>query len=189
MTRLQLTAPTVEPITLAEAKAHLRVESDHEDELIQDLIKAARQEAERQTSICMIRQDWRLFLDHWPEHGVLELPVRPLLNVQEIRVFDAQGEAHILASNTYMVDRYASRPRIRVDIMPSAQQQLNGIEIDIRCGFGEAGADVPDLLKRAILVLVAHWFEFRGTYSAKEQPISIPPLFDRLIASERMVRI
>lgn len=189
MTRLQLTAPAVEPITLAEAKAHLRVETTHEDELIQDLIKAARQEAERQTSICMIRQDWRLFLDYWPDHGMIEVPIRPLVSVEEIRIFDAQGTAQILGSDAYMVDIYATLPRIYAIAMPSAQQLLNGIEIDMRCGFGEAGADVPDLLKRAILVLVAHWFEFRGTYSPKDQPVSIPPLFDRLIASERVVRI
>lgn len=189
MTRLQLTAPAVEPITLAEAKAHLRVETDHEDGLIQDLIKVARQEAERQTSICMIRQDWRLFLDCWPEYGLLEIPIRPLVSVQVIRIFDAHGNAQILPVEAYMVDAYATLPRIHAIAIPPAQQQLNGIEIDIRCGFGDAGADVPDLLKRAILVLIAHWFEFRGTYAPKDQPVSIPPLFDRLIASERMVRL
>lgn len=189
MTRLQSAAPAVEPVTLLEAKAHLRVDSDHEDGLILDLIKVARQELERQTALCLIDQNWRLFLDHWPICGSIELPLRPVKEVTEIRVFDHEGNATLLDNSAYVLDAYGQVPKLHMQKTAIPTQKHNGIEIDIVCGFGSAGNDVPDILKRAILVLVAHWFEFRGTYTPKDQPVSIPPLFDRLIASERLVRL
>jgi uncharacterized phiE125 gp8 family phage protein len=65
---------------------------------------------------------------------------------------------------------------------------MNGIEIDFTAGFGEAGTDVPDLLRRAILALVAHWYEFRGVYDAG-QPVSYPAGYDRMISSYRARRL
>ena len=62
---------------------------------------------------------------------------------------------------------------------------MNGIEIDFLAGFGEAGTDVPDLLKRAILTLTAHWYEFRGVLGAEDQPASYPAGYERLIAGYR----
>ncbi len=43
---------------------------------------------------------------------------------------------------------------------------MNGVEIDFSAGYGEAGTDVPDLAQRAMLMLVAHWFEFRASFGA-----------------------
>jgi uncharacterized phiE125 gp8 family phage protein len=66
---------------------------------------------------------------------------------------------------------------------------MNGVEIDFSAGFGEAGADVPDLLKRAILLLVAHWFEFRAGFGPADQPASYPAGYERLIAGYRAGRL
>jgi len=48
---------------------------------------------------------------------------------------------------------------------------------------------VPDLLKRAILLLVAHWYEFRGAVSADQQPVSLPESYRQLIVGFREVRL
>jgi len=66
---------------------------------------------------------------------------------------------------------------------------MNGIEIDFTAGFGEAGTDVPDLIKRAMLALVAHWYEFRASFSGREQPVSFPPGYERLVAPWRLRRL
>ena len=65
----------------------------------------------------------------------------------------------------------------------------NGIEIDLICGFGDFGIDVPDTLKRGILMLVAHWYEFRGAVPPSQQPVSLPPGFDSLMAPYRRVNL
>ena len=63
---------------------------------------------------------------------------------------------------------------------------LNGIEIDFTAGFGESGTDVPDTLKRALLLHVAAMFEYRGAVSAADQPAVLPEGYDRLLAPFRM---
>lgn len=66
---------------------------------------------------------------------------------------------------------------------------MNGVEIDFTAGFGEAGTDVPDLLRRAILLLAAHWYEFRTGFGPEDQPVSYPPAYERLIAGYRERRL
>ena len=61
--------------------------------------------------------------------------------------------------------------------------------LQVRAGFGEAGTDVPDLLRRAILVLVAHWYEFRASFGPGDQPVSYPQNYERMIAFYRDRRL
>ena len=63
MTLFRTVEPALEPVTLAEAKAHMRLGHDSEDALIAGLIRAARDEVERTTGTALIDQDWRLALD------------------------------------------------------------------------------------------------------------------------------
>src|SRR4051794_386751 len=60
------TQPTVEVLTLAEAKAHLRVDITDDDDLITELIVAARESCERWVSRSFLTTTWRLTLDHFP---------------------------------------------------------------------------------------------------------------------------
>jgi len=66
---------------------------------------------------------------------------------------------------------------------------MTGVEIDFRAGFGPAGPAVPDTLRRAILTLVAHWYEFRGSYGPSEQPVSVPMAYSRLVRAWRRIGI
>ena len=66
MTLMRTVTAAVEPVTLAEVKAHLRLDHASEDELLGGLIRAAREEVERATGLALIDQDWRLVIDEWP---------------------------------------------------------------------------------------------------------------------------
>jgi hypothetical protein len=73
---LQLTtAPTAEPILLAEAKARLRIDVDDEDALLTALIAAARMFVEKTLGVALITQSWSYFLDFWPAAGCITLPI------------------------------------------------------------------------------------------------------------------
>lgn len=61
-----LTPPSVEPITLTEAKAHLRVDIDDDNGLIQGLISSVRQQAEQICRRAIISQQWLVTLDRFP---------------------------------------------------------------------------------------------------------------------------
>ena len=69
MSSILLTAAAVEPVTLAEAKAYLRVEHDDDDDVIAALIAGARIHVEAQTRRALITQSWRLVRDAWPADG------------------------------------------------------------------------------------------------------------------------
>lgn len=58
--------PAVEPVTLAEAKTHLRVDLADDDLLIGALITAARQHAETITRRALVTQQWKMTLDQFP---------------------------------------------------------------------------------------------------------------------------
>jgi uncharacterized phiE125 gp8 family phage protein len=182
MTLFRTVDPAVEPVTLAEAKANLRISHDSEDELISGLIRAARQEVEARTGTALIDQNWRLALDRWPAHCCVRLAVHPVKQVLSVTVFGADGEASLIDPQGYQLDSLSRPARLHFEERPAPGKSMNGIEIDFSAGFGEAGTDVPDLLKRAVLILAAHWCEFRAAFGPDDQPVSIPPAFDRLIA-------
>jgi len=71
------TPPAAEPVTLADAKAHLKVDSTDDDALIASLITAARARAEWHTGRALVTQSWTLWLDAWPQRGIIEIDVRP----------------------------------------------------------------------------------------------------------------
>lgn len=189
MTLYRTVEPAVEPVTLVEAKAQLRIAHDSEDALLEGLIRAARSEVEAQAGVALIDQSWRLALDAVPASGLVRLRRHPVREVLSVTVYGDEGEAAVVDPADYQVDA-ASRPaRLRFGRRPAPERCLNGIEIDFAAGFGEAGTDVPDLLKRAVMMLVSHWYEFRGSFRAKDQPVHFPAGFDRLIAGYRAGRL
>jgi uncharacterized phiE125 gp8 family phage protein len=189
MTLFRTVEPTVEPVTLAEAKTHLRLDGAADDDFLTGLIRAARQEVEQATGTALLEQSWRLALDCWPRNGTALLKVYPLREVLSVTLYGSEGEASVLAPENYQVDALSRPARIHFDAPLPALRAMNGVEIDFSAGFGEAGADVPDLLKRAILLLVAHWYEFRAGFGPAERPVSYPAGYERLVVGYRAGRL
>jgi uncharacterized phiE125 gp8 family phage protein len=182
MTYALIQPPSAEPLTLADLKAHIRIEGDDEDALLASLIRVAREHLERVTGLALISQGWRLYLDCWPENGPLEIARGPVLAVDAVRAFDELGEESAVALTGHVLDGVRRPARLWLRERPAARQAMNGIEVDFTAGFGESGADVPDTLKRATLVHAAHMYEFRGAVPVEMQPASVPEGYDRLVA-------
>lgn len=189
MTLFRTVGPELEPVTLVDAKRNLRVDHDSEDDLLNGLIRAAREEVEASCGLALIEQSWRLTLDDLPKSGRILLRRHPVIAVTSVTVYGDGGEASVVDPARYQLDPHSRPARLHVDAIASPGLVMNGIEIDFTAGFGESGADVPDLLKRAMLLLVAHWYEFRSSYGAAEQPVSLPTGYERLIAPYRARRL
>jgi uncharacterized phiE125 gp8 family phage protein len=183
MTLFRTAGPDAEPVTLADAKAELRIDHDAEDDLINGLIRAACEEVEQTTGLAMIEQSWRLALDCIPQDGLVLLRRGPVREVTAVTAYGSDGEASLIAPADYQLDPLSRPARLHFDVLPGDLRALNGIEIDFTAGYGEAATDVPDLLKRAMLTLVAHWFEFRASFGAEHQPVSMPDGYRRLLSS------
>lgn len=189
MTLIRTVDPSAEPVTLVEAKAHLRIAHDSEDDLLNGLIRAAREDVERATGLALIEQKWRLVLDKWPRDGCATVMRHPIREILSVTAYGADGEASLVDPASYQADIVSRPARLHFDGPPGSLRALNGMEIDFTAGFGEAGTDVPDLLRRAIVLLVAHWYEFRASYGSNDQPVSYPSGYDRMLASYRMRRL
>ena len=185
MTLFRTVEPDVEPVTLAEVKEHLRIGHASEDELLSGLIRAGRDEVERATGIALISQTWHLALDCWPRNGRVHLMRHPVRTVLSVTAYGAEGEVSLIDPASYQLDPLSRPARLHFDERPAPSRMMNGIEIDFKAGFGEAGTDIPDVLRRAILVLTAHWYEFRGVLGYESQPAYYPAGYERLIAGYR----
>src|SRR3569832_1505142 len=101
MPSLLLQSPALEPLTLDEAKAYLRVEHSDEDETIAALLTAARLQVEAQTRRALITQGWRLALDAWPDSGVIPARPGPLQSLSAARVYDLDNVAHSADTHSF----------------------------------------------------------------------------------------
>lgn len=182
MTLFRTAEPEAEPVSVADAKAHLRIDHDSEDDFLAGLIRAAREEVEQATGVAMIDQTWRLAVDGVPLGRVLLLRRGPVKEILSVTLYGSEGEAALVDPAGYQLDALSRPARLHFGERPSGLRAMNGIEVDFTAGYGEAGADVPDLLKRAVLMLVAHWYEFRANFGAKDQPVSFPDGYRRLVA-------
>lgn len=187
MVLMHIGTPAVPPVPLADAKAHLRVTHDGEDTLIAELIDAAARFIADDTGIALIDQVWRLSLSDMPTAPVA-LPRHPVAAIVAVTAYDQGGDPAVLEGSAYRLDTMR-RPATLTFEPGSLSASMTGIEIDFRAGFGPAGPDVPDTLRRAILTLVAHWYEFRGSYGPGDQPVSVPVAFSRLMRAWRRIGI
>jgi uncharacterized phiE125 gp8 family phage protein len=183
-----VSGPAVEPITLAEMKAYLRVDDNDaaQDDLISGLIKAARLMVEAASRRILIEQSWRVVLDRWPRDGAILLPLAPLIVVDAIRISDAGGTASDLPDDAFAVDVLSDPPRIDVPGAPESGKPRHGISIELRAGYGTQPEAVPATLKLAIRILVAHWFENRGEVVGEQ---ILPPEALALVAPFQRARL
>lgn len=188
--------PAEEPVTVAEAKAHLRLDGSAEDILIASLILTSRLHIEAALGIALISQGWRLTLDRWPEKpwsetGAVRFPLRPVRSVTSVTVRDSDGAPTVLAPEGYLLDGEALLPRLvpRDGTWPPPGLPANGIEILFEAGLGEAAEDVPEPIRHALLLLVAHWYEHRDPLEIGPAAAAIPAAVSDLLKPYREVRL
>ena len=166
MPSLLLAGPAAEPLTLAEAKQFVRIEHDDDDDVITALIAGARIHVEAATRRALMTQSWRVILDCWPASGRLALLPVPLVSVDAVRIRNHDGSAQTIDVASLTIDKAAAPATLAFTAPPAPVRTVGGIEIDITCGYGGA-EDVPEPLRQAIRMLVAHWYDNRGIVSGE----------------------
>lgn len=188
-----ITPPAAEPVSLAEAKLHLRVDFDEDDALIQALISAARQAAEMLTQRQLITARWRMVLDSFPGPSLMGVPAgqtftlpghailltkSPVASVVEICYLDLAGVSQFMPSAHYTVDKACEPARITPvfgQIWPVALPQIGAVSVTFDAGYGSA-ADVPEGLKSWIKLrlgsLYAHREEVASMARGRIDPLS-----------------
>jgi len=189
MPSILITPPVVEPLTLAEAKSYLRVETDDDDTVIAALIAAARLHVEAQTQTALITQGRRLVLDCWTERGRIPVRPGPLQALVAARVFDFDGHVRVIETQSFVPDTGSSILAFMPWAVPLPTRIAAGIELDVTVGFGDAASDVPEPLRQAMRLFIAHWYDNRGLIAAGTHAVALPSAAATLIAPYRMLSL
>jgi len=176
---LQLvTPPAGEPISLAEAKQHLRVDGGDDDLLIGSLITAARQAAETITGRQLMTARWRLVLDAFPgpllmhagsgssfslpAHAIL-LAKCPVQSVVSVEYLDMNGTTQVLPASDYVLDAACEPARLSPvfdKTWPPTLPQIGAVMVTFDAGYGSA-SEVPEGLKSWIKLRVGSLYGHR----------------------------
>lgn len=164
-TRL-ITGPAVEPVTVDDVKTHLRIDFDHDNPYLADLISWKREGLERNyLNSALITQTWELVLDAFPGGDVIKLPYPPLQSVTSVTYTDEDDVDTVYSSANYRVDTDSFPGRIVLKTgqsWPSTTlKEFGGLVIRFVAGYGDAKTDVPGPIKRALLLLLGDAYENR----------------------------
>lgn len=176
-----------EPVSTADMKAHLRVESSvsADDSYIDTLVKAARQYLEEVIGISLLTQTWRYSFDQWYAWEFSLPRAAPLQSVSSIKYYDVDNVQQTLDAATYQVDTDAFPGHLRPNwgqVWPSVYYRMAAIQITFVAGYADATA-VPATLANAIKFLVGHWYENRASVEVGNvRTVEVPSTFGALIA-------
>lgn len=164
----RLTNPATEPVSLAEAKRHLRVDSNDDDDYITSLISVARTAAEDRTERTLITTTWKLTIDAFPSAIILPMP-----RIQAVSTVIYNSTANVptaLASTDWFLDA-ESEPGWLVPAVDKAWPQtlgINAVTVTYTAGYGSSAADVPMPIKQWILLAVGDLYDqYRALSSDK----------------------
>src|SRR5690349_19286599 len=134
---VQTSAPIAEPLSLAQVKAHLRVDITDDDVMIGAYITAARQLIEEWCGICLVKQSWAYSLQQWYRYE-LSLPrAYPLLAVDSITYIDVNQVKQTLDPSVYQVSKTTQPGRVRANwnqVWPSLWWQMDAATINHTSG-------------------------------------------------------
>lgn len=171
--------PAAPPLTLAAAKQHLRVDgSDDDDDITAAINDAAGYiDGPNGAGLALITQTWELSLPGFGL-GPIVIPLWPVQSVETIEYLDCDGETQTIDPAACRVDLHASPVEIYpawAASWPSVRCGPGAVTVTFKAGFGDAPADVPDSLGRAVRLLVGHYFKNR-------EGEAMPPAIDNLIS-------
>lgn len=202
-----VTPPSAEPISLSDARAHMRVtDSDTtQDALISASIVAARQYAETVTQRQLVTATWKLVLDAFPGPTLIGVPAgvpyslpahaillnkSPVQSVTSVEYLDMAGNWQTMPSTDYTVETSSEPARITPvfgKIWPVTLPQIGAVRVTFVAGYGNAAA-VPESFKAWIKIRVGSLYENREEVALLNRgQIKELPFVDGLLDPFRVV--
>lgn len=189
-------APQVEPVSLAEARLHLRIDDDNtaDDALIGVLIEAAREQAEHETGRRLITQTREMTLDAFPCDGEaikLHAECVKAQSIESITYLDTAGAWQTFSAASYALDPHSLPgyvfPAADASWPADVADSANAVRIKVVCGYGNAAADVPQALRQWMLLQIGAMYAQRETFALGVPVGELPGRFvDRLLDPYRV---
>lgn len=166
----RVTDAATEPISLTEAKEHLKVDTSADDTYITALITAARTYCENYCERSFITQTWKAYLEDLS--GDIHLQYGDVISVTTVEYYDADGVLQTVSSSNYNVSGDIIRP---VDSWEETNTDYaESAVVTYTAGYGADEADVPEAINLAIKVMIGHWYETRQEVIVGQVPRAVP---------------
>jgi len=183
-----VSAPASLPVSVAEAKAQMEVEHSDNDALIERFIKTAVRlvDATGVLGKAMITQSWGQWVK--PNPGKIRLLMGPIQSVDAVKYYN---QSNVITTDTLSNYDVLGTPSHTVISpksgysWPTTYIRSDAIKIEYTVGFGDASSDVPETVRHALMMLVAHYYENRENELIGVNSKTLPFGFDELIGSER----
>lgn len=188
---VRTSAPAARLISLADAKAHLRVDGTDEDDLISSLILAAESYLDGYNGVlgrALITQTWAESRP-WFDYRIA-LRLTPVQSISSVTYYDSDNVSQTVSSDVYRLHTSGTGPYlVEVDgqSWPGATKSRDdAVTVTYVCGYGDAASDVPAPIITAAKLLVAHWFEYRGVVAQGSVSQPLRYAVDSLVAPYRV---
>lgn len=183
------TPPVLEPLSIDEAKLHLKVEQAVEDVQVMLAIRAARAWVEEILGRALLTQTWVYCQDRWADS--IQLPrAAPLASVSSVKYRDEAGVLQTLSASTYLVDTASEPGRVTLapqQVWPTLQSgRASAVEITYVAGWTRAEL-VPDPIRWAMLLKVGGFYAFREDGAALQDVAHSSGAVEALLAPYRVI--
>lgn len=194
----EVTPPSVEPVSLAEARVHLRQEAEEslpDDAQVEALITAAREWVEAHIGYVTVQRELKLHLDQFPSGDTITLPRSKLISIDSVEYVDRNGDTQTWAASNYSADTASEEGRLLRAVgveWPESRAQRQGVTITYTAGWPDDGASPPDYaanvpkaIKQAMLLLVGHWYANRESVAIGTITATVPQAVEFLLSPYR----
>jgi len=198
-----VTQPKGQPISLANAKAYLRVTNNLEDELIDSLIGQAANHVELYLRRSLITRDIKLTLDSLPmknssnqwwdgvQQGAIGqlsqvadtiiLPYPPIVSVTSITSYSSADASSVLDTSNYFLDASGSRICLKQGgLWPVDLRSKKAMEIIYKAGYGSVPSDIPQGIQGAVRAMVSFLYQNRDC-------LEIPESIENMLKPYRII--
>jgi uncharacterized phiE125 gp8 family phage protein len=180
-----------EPLSVAAAKAHLRISFNDDDEWIADTIGVARRQVELDTNLALVQTTYQMTFDQFPLERAFPLPRAPLASVTSVSSFDLlTGAESTFSTANYLVDTSSMPGRVCLvpgAIWPTGVRWFQGGKV-----LWTAGPVTAAALARyvhAMKLLIANWYLNREAAIVTRGAPEIYPLGYEALLGDRLVSL
>ncbi|WP_300058427.1 head-tail connector protein [uncultured Roseobacter sp.] len=168
-------------------KAHLRLgtgfgQDSAQDEVLAGFLRAAMAAIETRTGKILMTRPFSWSLTFWRDRDTQVLPVAPVSAVTRLSVMSRDGSSSEVNTEQYWLERDSQRPRLRAvgACLPVIPQGGSAV-VEFEAGYGMAWTDLPADMRQAVLLLAAHYYEYRDETSLREgsMPFGVSSLIER----------
>lgn len=174
-------------LPVEEFKAHLRLgtsfgQENAQDEVLNGFLRAAMAAVEARTGKILITRPFSWSLTFWRDLDAQVLPVAPISVLTRLSTLSRDGSQTEIAPDQYWLERDSSRPRLRsVSASLPLISQGGSAVVEFEAGYGTTWDALPADLRQAVLLLAAHYYEYRHETSLSDgcMPFGVSSLIER----------